>query len=154
MNAEILPVLHVQAGLLGGGEIPVWPCPLLVTNPERGCDMAAALGDSNVGHLQGHGIVSVAADVKTATVQAIMLKRSPRRTSGSCWPGAARASSLQTRSQSCGARWLRSRAGGPITCSWSTNGGHRAGHIANDSKVSGAKSSSGCKRFGERPCSW
>jgi ribulose-5-phosphate 4-epimerase/fuculose-1-phosphate aldolase len=75
MNAEILPVLHVQAGLLGGGEIPVWPCPLLVTNPDRGRDMAAALGDSNVGHLQGHGIVSVATDVMTATVQAIMLEQ-------------------------------------------------------------------------------
>jgi L-ribulose-5-phosphate 4-epimerase len=75
MNAEILPVLHVQAGQLGGDEIPVWPCALLVTNPERGRDLAAALGDSNVGHLQGHGIVSVAADVKTATVQAIMLEQ-------------------------------------------------------------------------------
>jgi L-ribulose-5-phosphate 4-epimerase len=75
MNAEILPVLHVQAGQLGGDEIPVWPCPLLVTNPERGRDLAAALGDSNVGHLQGHGIVSVAADVETATVQAIMLEQ-------------------------------------------------------------------------------
>ena len=75
MSAEILPVLHVQAGLLGGEEIPVWPCPLLVTNAERGRDLAAALGDANVGHLQGHGIVSVAADVKTATIQAIMLEQ-------------------------------------------------------------------------------
>jgi L-ribulose-5-phosphate 4-epimerase len=75
MNAEILPVLHVQAGQLGGNEIPVWPSPLLVTNPERGRNLAAALGDANVGHLQGHGIVSVAADVETATVQAIMLEQ-------------------------------------------------------------------------------
>jgi L-ribulose-5-phosphate 4-epimerase len=75
MNAEILPVLHVQAGQLGGNGIPVWPSPLLVTNPERGRNLAAALGVANVGHLQGHGIVSVAADVKTATVQAIMLEQ-------------------------------------------------------------------------------
>jgi ribulose-5-phosphate 4-epimerase/fuculose-1-phosphate aldolase len=75
MSAEILPVLHVQAGLLGGDEIPIWPSPLLVTNAERGRDLAAALGDANVGHLQGHGIVSVAANVKTATVQAIMLEQ-------------------------------------------------------------------------------
>jgi L-ribulose-5-phosphate 4-epimerase len=75
MNAAILPVLHVQAGLLGGNEIPVWPSPLLVTNPERGRNLAAALGDSNIGHLQGHGIVSVASDVKTATVQTIMLEQ-------------------------------------------------------------------------------
>jgi L-ribulose-5-phosphate 4-epimerase len=75
INAEILPVLHVHAGQLGGDEIPVWPCPLLVTNPERGRDLAAALGDSNVGHLQGHGIVSVASDVETATVQALMLEQ-------------------------------------------------------------------------------
>jgi ribulose-5-phosphate 4-epimerase/fuculose-1-phosphate aldolase len=75
MSAEILPVLHVQAAQLGGDDIPVWPCPLLVTNPERGRDLAAALGGANAGHLQGHGIVSVAADVQTATVQAIMLEQ-------------------------------------------------------------------------------
>jgi ribulose-5-phosphate 4-epimerase/fuculose-1-phosphate aldolase len=75
MNAEILPVLHVQAGQLGAGGMPIWPCPLLVTNPERGRDLAAALGDATIGHLQGHGIVSVAPDIKTATVQAIMLEQ-------------------------------------------------------------------------------
>lgn len=75
MNAEILPVLHVQAGQLGAGGKPVWPCPLLVTSPERGRDLAAALGDANIGHLQGHGIVSVARDIRTATVQAIMLEQ-------------------------------------------------------------------------------
>lgn len=75
MGAEILPVLHVQAGLLSGREIPIWPCPLLVTSPERGRHLAAALGDSNVGHLQGHGIVSLATDIETATVQAVMLEQ-------------------------------------------------------------------------------
>jgi ribulose-5-phosphate 4-epimerase/fuculose-1-phosphate aldolase len=75
MNAEILPVLHVQAGQLGAAGMPIWPSPLLVTNPERGADLAAALGDANIGHLQGHGIVSVAPDIETATVQAIMLEQ-------------------------------------------------------------------------------
>jgi L-ribulose-5-phosphate 4-epimerase len=75
MNAEILPVLHVQAGQLGTAGMPIWPCPLLVTSPERGRELAVALGDANIGHLQGHGIVSVAPDIKTATVQAIMLEQ-------------------------------------------------------------------------------
>ncbi len=75
MNAEILPVLHVQAGQLGAAGMPIWPSPLLVTNPERGRGLAAALGDANIGHLQGHGIVSVAPDIETATVQAIMLEQ-------------------------------------------------------------------------------
>jgi ribulose-5-phosphate 4-epimerase/fuculose-1-phosphate aldolase len=75
MGAEIRPVLHVQSALIGGGPIPTWACPMLVTTPERGRDMVAALGDANVGHLQGHGIVSVAGDIKTATVQAVMLEQ-------------------------------------------------------------------------------
>jgi ribulose-5-phosphate 4-epimerase/fuculose-1-phosphate aldolase len=75
MGAEIRPVLHVQSALIGGRSIPTWACPMLVTTPERGRDMVAALGDASVGHLQGHGIVSVAGDIKTATIQAVMLEQ-------------------------------------------------------------------------------
>lgn len=75
MAAEILPVLHVQAAMLGGGSVPVWPCPLLVTTPERGRALAEALAGASIVHLQGHGIVSVATDIKTATIQAIMLEQ-------------------------------------------------------------------------------
>jgi ribulose-5-phosphate 4-epimerase/fuculose-1-phosphate aldolase len=51
---------------------------MLVTSAERGQDLAAALGVANVAHLQGHGIVSVAGDIKTATVQAVMLEHLAR----------------------------------------------------------------------------
>ncbi|MGH2819348.1 MAG: class II aldolase/adducin family protein, partial [Actinomycetota bacterium] len=75
MGADILPVLHVPAGQLGPRSIPIWPCPLLVTSRERGRALVEALGDGNVGHLQGHGIVSLAHDVETATIQALMLEQ-------------------------------------------------------------------------------
>jgi L-ribulose-5-phosphate 4-epimerase len=87
MGAEILPVLHVQAGQLGPEEIPIWPSPLLVTTPGRGRDLAAALGEASVGHLQGHGIVSLAQDIKTATLQAIMLEQLAQANLGSLQAG-------------------------------------------------------------------
>lgn len=75
MGAEILPVLHVQSAMIGGGAIPVWPCSALVATPELGRDLAAAVGAASIAHLQGHGIVSLAADLRTATVQAVMLEQ-------------------------------------------------------------------------------
>jgi L-ribulose-5-phosphate 4-epimerase len=75
MGAEILPVLHVQGATIGGQPIPVWPSPVLVTTPERGRDLAAAVGDAQVAHLQGHGIVSLAGDIQTATIQAVTLEQ-------------------------------------------------------------------------------
>lgn len=73
--AELRPVLHLQSALTDAGNIGAWPCPLLVTSPERGRDLAAALGDRPLCYLQGHGIVSVAADLRTATVTAIALEQ-------------------------------------------------------------------------------
>jgi ribulose-5-phosphate 4-epimerase/fuculose-1-phosphate aldolase len=75
IGAELHPVLHVPSVLTDGGRISTWPCPLLVTSPQRGRDLAAALGDGRLCHLQGHGIVSVAADLKSATVAAIALEQ-------------------------------------------------------------------------------
>jgi L-ribulose-5-phosphate 4-epimerase len=74
MAAPILPILHVHATFVDR-EIPIWPCPLLVTDPERGSALAKALGDGRYCHLQGHGIVSVAADLRHATVAAVMLEQ-------------------------------------------------------------------------------
>jgi len=74
MSAEILPVLHVQSAMVGGEPIPIWANPMLVSTPERGQELAAAIGSANVAHLQGHGIVSLAGDVRTATVRAVMLE--------------------------------------------------------------------------------
>jgi ribulose-5-phosphate 4-epimerase/fuculose-1-phosphate aldolase len=75
VGAELLPVLHVPAVLTDGGTMPAWPCPLLVTGPELGRKLAAALGAAGLCHLQGHGIVSVAADLRRAAVTAIALEQ-------------------------------------------------------------------------------
>jgi len=75
MGGDLLPVLHVPAVLTDGGTMPTWPCPLLVTSRELGKDMAASLGAAGLCHLQGHGIVSAAADVRGATVTAIALEQ-------------------------------------------------------------------------------
>lgn len=75
MGADLRPVLHVPAALTDGGTMPTWPCPLLVTGPELGRKLAAALGTAGLCHLQGHGIVSVAADVRRAAVAAIALEQ-------------------------------------------------------------------------------
>lgn len=74
-GAELRPVLHVPAVLTDGGAMPTWPCPLLVTSPELGRQLAAALGPAGLCHLQGHGIVSAAADVRRAAVAAIALEQ-------------------------------------------------------------------------------
>jgi ribulose-5-phosphate 4-epimerase/fuculose-1-phosphate aldolase len=75
VGADLLPVLHVPAVLTDGGTMPIWPCPLLVTNRELGQQLAASLGSAGLCHLQGHGIVSVATDVQCATVTAIAVEQ-------------------------------------------------------------------------------
>lgn len=75
VGADLLPVLHVPAVLTDGGTMPTWACPLLVTGPGLGRKLAAALGTAGLCHLQGHGIVSVAADIRRATVTAIALEQ-------------------------------------------------------------------------------
>jgi ribulose-5-phosphate 4-epimerase/fuculose-1-phosphate aldolase len=75
IGADLLPVLHVPAALTNGGAIATWPCPLLVTTPERGSELATALGSERLCHLQGHGIVSVAGDLRVAVVTAIALEQ-------------------------------------------------------------------------------
>jgi L-ribulose-5-phosphate 4-epimerase len=75
VGADLLPVLHVPAVLTDGGTMPTWPCPLLVTDCELGRQLAAELGPAGLCHLQGHGIVSVAADIRRATVTAIALEQ-------------------------------------------------------------------------------
>lgn len=71
IGAELKPVLHVPSVLTDGGRVATWDCPLLVTDPELGRESAAALGDANLCHLTGHGLVSVAGDLRRATVAAI-----------------------------------------------------------------------------------
>ncbi|RZQ60805.1 class II aldolase/adducin family protein [Amycolatopsis suaedae] len=74
LGVPILPTLHVPATFVPA-DPPTWPCPLLVDNPARGRELAEHLGDQRFCHLQGHGIVSVAGDVREAVVGAAMLEQ-------------------------------------------------------------------------------
>ncbi len=74
LGAAIHPLLHVQSPLVER-PVPIWPCPLLVTDKQRGADLAEALGDHKVVLLQGHGIVSVARTIEEATINAIHLEQ-------------------------------------------------------------------------------
>jgi ribulose-5-phosphate 4-epimerase/fuculose-1-phosphate aldolase len=74
LGLPIRPVLHVPATFVPD-DPPTWPHPVLVDTAELGRDLAATLGDERYCHLQGHGIVSVAADVREATVGAAMLEQ-------------------------------------------------------------------------------
>lgn len=75
IEAELVPLLHVPAVLTDGGNVGLWPCPLLVIRPELGRQLANALGDRKLCHLQGHGIVSVADDLRAATVAAVAFEQ-------------------------------------------------------------------------------
>lgn len=75
IGAELLPVLHVPSVLTEGGRVATWECPLLVTDRELGGQLAAALGGAQLCHLTGHGIVSVADDLRRATVAAIAFEQ-------------------------------------------------------------------------------
>lgn len=74
IDAPISPILHLESTFVDA-PVPNWPCPLLVTSPEMGADLARTLGNNPYCHLQGHGIVSVAADMPAAVVGAIMLEQ-------------------------------------------------------------------------------
>jgi ribulose-5-phosphate 4-epimerase/fuculose-1-phosphate aldolase len=74
LSLPIEPVLHVPATFVDH-DPPTWPCPVLVDTADRGAELAAALGGDRFCHLQGHGIVSVAADVREAVVGAAVLEQ-------------------------------------------------------------------------------
>src|SRR5579875_1001654 len=75
IGGDLLPVLHVPAVLTDAATMPTWSCPMLVTGPALGRELAAALGGAGLCHLQGHGIVSVARDIRRAAVTAVALEQ-------------------------------------------------------------------------------
>jgi ribulose-5-phosphate 4-epimerase/fuculose-1-phosphate aldolase len=75
VGLDILPLLHVESTVLQQRPVPTFPCAELVTTAELGAALAVALGSHRVCHLQGHGIVSVAASLQEATLGAIHLER-------------------------------------------------------------------------------
>lgn len=68
------PLLHLTTLFVGENEPAMWQCPLLVSDSTFGAQLAQALGGNSFCHLQGHGIVAVAASVQEATVGAVMLE--------------------------------------------------------------------------------
>lgn len=75
IGADLLPVLHVPSVLTAGGDIATWPCPLLVDSPGLGRQLATALGSKRLCHLQGHGVVSAADDLRPAVLAAIAVEQ-------------------------------------------------------------------------------
>ena len=75
LEAELRPLLHVPTVLTDGARVNKWPVSALVTDRDLGRQLAAALDDAPLCHLQGHGIVSVASDIPRATVAAIALEQ-------------------------------------------------------------------------------
>lgn len=87
VTGRALPqILHVAGGMASGdGAVPVWDIRdrfgdtnLLVTTPDQGRDLAAALGDGAVALMRGHGCVVAAETLKRAVHLAIYLQVNAR----------------------------------------------------------------------------
>lgn len=75
VGLPILPLLHVESLVVEQQPVPTFACAELIVSQEQGRQVAEALGDHRVCHLQGHGIVSVGQNVPEATLGAIHLER-------------------------------------------------------------------------------
>lgn len=75
VELPLLPLLHVDSMILDDEPIPIFHCAELIVSPAAGQAVAEALGRHNLCHLQGHGIVSVAATIQEATIGAIHMER-------------------------------------------------------------------------------
>jgi ribulose-5-phosphate 4-epimerase/fuculose-1-phosphate aldolase len=53
--------------------IPTYDRSVLISNPELGCDLAAALGSKNVCMMRGHGITAAGSSIEEAALRAISL---------------------------------------------------------------------------------
>jgi ribulose-5-phosphate 4-epimerase/fuculose-1-phosphate aldolase len=64
---------NIPAMRLGLAGVPVFPRPVLITRRELALEMMAAMGDSDVCLLRGHGITVAGDTVEQATVKAVNL---------------------------------------------------------------------------------
>jgi ribulose-5-phosphate 4-epimerase/fuculose-1-phosphate aldolase len=64
---------NIPAMRLGLAGVPVFPRPVLITKRELALEMIAAMGDSDVCLLRGHGITVAGDTVEQATVKAVNL---------------------------------------------------------------------------------
>ena len=74
VDRPLLPLMHVESELVAR-DIPVYPHGWLISSRERGEDMARALGDHRILHLQNHGVVITGPSVEYATIDTISLER-------------------------------------------------------------------------------
>lgn len=75
VELPILPLLHVDSMILDDDPIPILHSAELIVTAAAGRGVAGALGRHNLCHLQGHGIVSVAATIQEATIGAVHMER-------------------------------------------------------------------------------
>ena len=73
VGRPIQPIFHLQAAWVPE-DIAVYPHAHLIINPERGREMAQALGQHRMMHLQGHGIITTAPTIQEATIGAVLLE--------------------------------------------------------------------------------
>lgn len=78
IESPVLPLLHIPASYVAADDVQSWPCAALVSDPQLGEELAAALGNSTFCHLQGHGIIAVGTSVEEAVVNAAMLEQLSR----------------------------------------------------------------------------
>jgi ribulose-5-phosphate 4-epimerase/fuculose-1-phosphate aldolase len=72
LGVPAYPVIHSH--VMHVGDVGMWECPLLVSKPERGANLASALGLRGLCHMRGHGIVAVGESVEVAVVRAALLE--------------------------------------------------------------------------------
>jgi ribulose-5-phosphate 4-epimerase/fuculose-1-phosphate aldolase len=68
---QVFGAYNIPASRLAQDGIPVYPRSVLVRTPELGAAVAAAVGDSGVCILRGHGIVTTGESVEQATLRAL-----------------------------------------------------------------------------------
>jgi ribulose-5-phosphate 4-epimerase/fuculose-1-phosphate aldolase len=70
---EVFGAYNIPASRLARQGVPVYPRPVLVSTPELGSQVAAAIGVAGVCILRGHGLVAVGESVEQATLRALDL---------------------------------------------------------------------------------
>lgn len=71
---EIKP-LQIAFARVVSRPVPVYDSPAMICNPERGREVAEAIGDHCVCHLRGHGLMAVGNSVEEAAMNAIHLEQ-------------------------------------------------------------------------------
>ena len=77
-SPHVLRPVHVLAAVFRDG-IPVYDDPKLVTTPQRGQALAAALGRSRVALMRAHGVVATGTDVEEGVAAAFLLEENAHR---------------------------------------------------------------------------